>query len=400
MNDLEFVDVIRKIINEFGDDVLGNSQKAHAILMDLSQDQKRDRLLARHFVEAGGWSLLKKGESALIVRRLREDFSIEVNAAAWIVSVFAQAADIKIGPATQPAPKTESFDPVFFVGAEVSIGMNHIVAILRDGTVVADGKNDFLQCDVDSFRDIVSVATGDAHTVGLKSDGTVIAVGRNNHDQCNVGGLTDIAAIYAFGDDTICINQDGTAVSVGKSDYGLSHFEQIRSIAWHPEGVYGIRHDGRVMMSSSDWEEENWAMVLMDVNQIISTYVDGSLALCSDGRVYKMNEPDSYFSNLQDIAAMVDLSDGFAVLRRDGTVRILPYDRNKPRIATAADKWQNIIAIYGKYKRLIALTEEGKLLTACTDPDWLRRNSNLNFTDSWYPVGTQPNGSVPVVSTS
>ena len=420
----EFANTLKNIIEEYGDDVLRNSQKTHAILMDLAQDQVRDRLLARHFVEAGGYTLLKRGETALIIRRLREEFSIEANAAAWITQLFAEALGLEqkpiplardawasssplgerpardawassspLGEAASPSLEQEEADPVFFVGAVCAIGKAHTVAVLQDGTVVAHGRNDFLQCDVDSWQNIVSVAAGDSHTIGLMADGRMVASGRNNFDQCDIGHLEDIAAIYAFGDDTICIDQDGGAMAFGKSELDLSHFEQIRSIAWHPEGIYGIRHDGCVMMSSHGWEEEKWAADLTDVTQIISTYVNGSLALTSAGRIYKMGEPDGYFATLRDITAMVDLTDGFAILRNDGTTRILPYDRNMQRIASEADNWGNITSIFGKYKRLIGLSSDSRLLAACTDPDWIKRNAGWSgstspdFLINWYPVG-------------
>ena len=46
-----------------------------------------------------------------------------------------------------------------------------------DGTVVSTGNNDFGQCNMLSWTDIVAVSTGPFQTVGLKSDGTVVAVG-------------------------------------------------------------------------------------------------------------------------------------------------------------------------------------------------------------------------------
>ena len=41
--------------------------------------------------------------------------------------------------------------------------------------MLAVGNNDYVQCDVADWRDIVAVSAGDYHTVGLKSDGTVVA---------------------------------------------------------------------------------------------------------------------------------------------------------------------------------------------------------------------------------
>jgi len=410
----DFIDILKKLIQDYGDEVLGNAGRTHAILLDLAHDEKRNRLLARHFVEAGGYSMLRNAEltstksdpnyshvQAAIIRKLREDFSIEANAASWICHLFAVAmgladeSDMPTVVADYVGVKSIESVPEADPTQAVAIGMSHCLALMADGTVFANGikptyaRNDYLQCDVGDWLDVRAIAAGDAHSLALFSDGTVVAIGRNTYDQCDVGNLSDMAAIFAFGDDTICVGQDGSAVSVGKSKFDLRHFEEIKSIAWHPEGVYGIRKDGKIMMSSTGWEEEEWVLSLEKAVQIISTYVNGSLVLTEGGRVYKMGEPDSYFAHLRDIVAIADLSDGFAVLRKDGLVRVLPYDRNTPRKPSEADNWQGIVAIYGKYKRLIALTNEGRLLATCTDPDWMRRNGDINFVEDWYPVWTQ-----------
>jgi alpha-tubulin suppressor-like RCC1 family protein len=62
------------------------------------------------------------------------------------------------------------------------------VGLKADGTVVATGDNDYEQCDVTEWRDIVAVSTDYGQTVGLKSDGTVVAVGNNNYGELDVGG--------------------------------------------------------------------------------------------------------------------------------------------------------------------------------------------------------------------
>lgn len=54
--------------------------------------------------------------------------------------------------------------------------------------MTAVGWNKHDQCNVNDWRDIVSVAAGCAHTLGLKSDGTVVVVGDNKYGQCDVNG--------------------------------------------------------------------------------------------------------------------------------------------------------------------------------------------------------------------
>ena len=62
------------------------------------------------------------------------------------------------------------------------------MGLKSDGTVIAVGADDYSQCNVGNWTDIVQVAPGGLHTLGLKADGTVAAVGWNYYGQCNVDG--------------------------------------------------------------------------------------------------------------------------------------------------------------------------------------------------------------------
>jgi len=68
----------------------------------------------------------------------------------------------------------------------ISAGSTHILGLKSNGTVVAVGENNYGQCNITDWKDIVAVSAGGSHTVGLKSDGTVVAVGDNMYGQCNV----------------------------------------------------------------------------------------------------------------------------------------------------------------------------------------------------------------------
>jgi len=68
----------------------------------------------------------------------------------------------------------------------VSAGIFHTVGLKSDGTVVAVGANDYGQCDVSGWTDIVAVSAASHYTVGLMSDGTVVAVGGNRYVQRDV----------------------------------------------------------------------------------------------------------------------------------------------------------------------------------------------------------------------
>lgn len=436
--------VILKIIHEYGDGVFSNMPRTNAMLLDLAPGFTRERILIRNFIEINGYHILKNAGKeypllrSQIIRSLIETFCLEQAAAEWTVGLFAAAlgyAEAPIGGFILPEAAALSSaapfpaPPVDLQGL-VAIGKAHMVAAAADGTVFAHGLNDRLQCDVSGWRGIIAVAAGDMHTLGLRADGTVLATGSNTYDQCDVGHLTDMVSVYAFGSDSVCVGKDGMVMATGRSAFDLSHFNDIKTVAKYPEGLFGIRRDGTVQSAYSaeniapkghgtpeakqndtlisnrntplsggeNWltdgdtslsgnDEVDWALSLTDAKQIISTYVQGSIVLKNDGRIYKMNAPDNYFAQWRDVVSMVDLSDYFAILRADGTVRILSYDRDRPHLPAASDRWRGITAIYGKYKRLIGLTRDGNLKAVCTDPDWLRRNGPLDYVSDWYPIG-------------
>ena len=54
------------------------------------------------------------------------------------------------------------------------------------------GNNEYGQCDVSAWKDIVAISANGFHTVGLKADGTAVAVGMNGYGECDVGDWKDI----------------------------------------------------------------------------------------------------------------------------------------------------------------------------------------------------------------
>ena len=97
----------------------------------------------------------------------------------------------------------------------VAAGYNHTVGLKADGTVVAVGLNDYEQCNVGNWTDIIQVAVGIYHTVGLKSDSTVVSVGWNDYGQRNVSGWTDIVQVSGGGLHTVGLKADGAVVAAG-----------------------------------------------------------------------------------------------------------------------------------------------------------------------------------------
>ena len=61
------------------------------------------------------------------------------------------------------------------VHGDICAGRLHTVALKEDGTLLATGDNQFGQCNVADWTDVVAVAAGKYHTVAVRSDGTALA---------------------------------------------------------------------------------------------------------------------------------------------------------------------------------------------------------------------------------
>ena len=406
--DIPFEEIIARILCDYPE-AFENMYRTNAILLDLAPQSPRERILARSFIEIGGLQALQNAaayplEEKKLTDSLISTFAMERAAAFWVVRLFAVAmglisAEKARGMNAMEQQKAQAISDgvnvkANFLQAQVSIGKKHVVALSADNTVFAGGDGTEFQCDTHGWRDIVAVAAGDAHTLGLRADGTVLATGTNAFDECDVGHLKNVKAIAAFGNDSFCVFADGTAQAFGRTRLDLSTYENITHVARYPDGLIGIRADGTIALVGSITDDEAaaeiaWLLSCHDVEQAISTYNSGCVILGRDKRIYKSNQPANYFAQWQNVIAIVDLSDCFAILRGDGTVRVLSYERDKPRPDTVVDKWRDIVAIFGGYKRLLGLDKHGNLHIAYTHQGWLWSNQGMkmDYVTSWYPVG-------------
>ncbi len=96
----------------------------------------------------------------------------------------------------------------------------NVLMLKRDGTVFAIGNNDYGQCNVKQWKNIIRIGIGNFHSVGLKADGTVVAAGNNDYGQCNVADWKNVVEIAAGDLHTAGLKADGTVVAAGNNDYG------------------------------------------------------------------------------------------------------------------------------------------------------------------------------------
>ena len=138
----------------------------------------------------------------------------------------------------------------------ISAEDGHFVGLKSDGTVVAVGKNNYGQCDVEEWRDIVEIATGKNHTVGLKADGTVEITGSSKESHSEVGKWRDIVSVAARDSQTIGLKADGTVVAglygLGDETNDVAGWKDIVAIEAGYKNVLGLKSDGTVVAAGSN----------------------------------------------------------------------------------------------------------------------------------------------------
>jgi alpha-tubulin suppressor-like RCC1 family protein len=123
---------------------------------------------------------------------------------------------------------TINLDPHVRAGAAVWEGLPEVVAIatggahhlllMRDGSVLASGRNDTGQADVPGgLTDVIGIAAGFAHSLALRRDGTETAWVANARGVTDVPiGLSDVVALAGGGGHSVALKSDGTVVAWGE----------------------------------------------------------------------------------------------------------------------------------------------------------------------------------------
>jgi tetratricopeptide (TPR) repeat protein len=261
----------------------------------------------------------------------------------------------------------------------ITAGYMHSVAIKSDGTVIAIGDNEYNQCNVDSWRNIVAISAGGYHTVGLKSngtvvitggfgmsspisywnditaisagalhtiglkiDGTVVAAGDNEHGQCNVSSWSNIVAISAGETHTVGLKSDGTVIASGDNKYGQCNVDTWSDIIAVSAGWYhtiGLKSDGTVIATGGN--EYGQCNVGSWINIVaISAGPVSTVAIKSDGKVVAIGDNSkgrinvSSWNDIYAISAGVNHTIG---LKSDGTV-IATGENEKGQCAVSSFK--------------------------------------------------------------
>ena len=252
-------------------------------------------------------------------------------------------------------------------GPTIIAGYGHTVALKTDGTVVAVGGNEYGQCDVSEWTDIVAISGGDANTVGLKADGTVVVAGDNEDGQCNVSDWTDIMAIGS-GIPTVGLKTNGTVITTRDREVKVSDWTNIAEICKKNGRIVGLKTDGTVVAtgfnSDGQCDVSGWTDIVA-----ISAGLWHTVGLKADGTVVAVG--DNYHgqcdvSNWTDIVAISAGGQHTVGLKADGTV-VAVGENHLDQCDVSG--WTNIMSIWASAWHTVGLKADGTVVAVGDNDD-------------------------------
>ncbi len=270
----------------------------------------------------------------------------------------------------------------------LACGHAHVVALLCDGRVVADGNNVDDCCRVDDWTRVKAIAAGRYHSIALLDDGTVRFTGRNDHGQGDIAHWQDIRFVRAAGDYTVGVTYGGEIRVAGDPPFdpavpddswsspcdmiaGESHL-----VALYPNGRVRTTRcaGGNVELD----ETAGWRRV-----RAIAAGKNFTLGLCYGGTVLAVGDGIGGPQAVADWHHVVAIGCGnayAAALMADGSVRTtgvqmtstpardglaLPAGRKVPDTS----HWHDVVAIAAGSEHLLGLTRDGQILAVGLDGD-------------------------------
>lgn len=245
---------------------------------------------------------------------------------------------------------------------KIAAGLEHTIGLIKDGTVVVVGSNDFGQSDLSGFSNIVAVSAGSSHTVGLVADGPVLAVGNNRYGQCEVNGWSNIVAIAARGNHTVGLKADGTVVAVGSDDdkqCRVSNWTGIVAVSAGNGNTVALKADGTVMATgrntAGQCDVNNWKDVVA-----ITAGGAHTVGLKVDGTVMSVgNNSNGLSDDVRDWTDIVAVTAGWActvALKADGTA--VSSGSLYPDACNVSN-WMDIVAVSAGSNHIVGLKADG-----------------------------------------
>jgi alpha-tubulin suppressor-like RCC1 family protein len=283
--------------------------------------------------------------------------------------------DGDITTAFDAAAAARDFAGIAALRLQLIDNQGHVVALKRDGTVLAAGNDMFGMCDVQGWNFIVAVAAGSNHTVSIESNGLVHAVGSNAYGECDVRYWSDLIAIDAGLNCTIGLTKEGTVLATGDNIYGQCNVGDWTDIIAVDSGeggfTVGLKADGTVVEAGNNHDGQCEVQGWTDMTAISAGW-SHTVGLKSDGTVAAVGDNGDGSCDVQgwtDIIAVHAGANCTVGIKSDGTVEVTGFgkaDWGMEQIL-AAKTWTDIVAVTSDSRYIIGLKADGTVVSS--DPN-------------------------------
>jgi len=298
----------------------------------------------------------------------------------------AEAERIAKEQAKLAAQKAEKLRWRYLAGAGmIACSMYHCVAVKPDGTVVAVGKNDYGQCNVGGWKDIVQVVCDAFGTAGLTSRGTVVYTGDTLHQQRQCTKWSNIKELAITNQCIIGLRHDDTVVATTEGNNGAHFSSQPDVTTWKNitairagEGhVLGVQDNGKIVAISRNYygrcEEDYYMNGSSTAQDAAYGYLASGIVLHKDGTCTTAGTHYSYIKSPTEInkhngiVKVHMLGSTPVAILADGKLIVEPDKdrRGRDSIAAFIKRYNltNVVAISGNHVLFAVLTADGRVYT-------------------------------------
>ena len=226
---------------------------------------------------------------------------------------------------------------------------------MENGKVIASSDYDLDTDYVESWSDIIAIATGDQFIVGLDKDGNIFGAGHPNDGQIEFDEWDNIISFDTAWRRTVGVDVDGNIYITG---YGApSHRNEIEKA-------------NRIAQDSNDGEIQKMAW-----DNIVSVATGGgygvehghTVGLKSDGTVVAVGDNEHNQLEVSEWEHVISIAAGdYHTVGLTSTGKVLyAGDRNDKYVDQNGyvKGWNNIVAIAAGKDYTLALTSEGDILS-------------------------------------
>ena len=233
----------------------------------------------------------------------------------------------------------------------LAAGGFHTVGLKSDGSVLACGRNDAGQCDVQSWRGVTQIAAGAMHTAALLEDGTVVAAGDNTYGQCDTGAWRNVKGIACGDWATFALFQDGTVAAAGFLEYpDISAWRDVVTLRAGSYMAAGIRSDGGVYVTHPSGKSDAFAGL-----DDIALTTGGAVGLTYDGQAVATFDG---FPGWTDTAMISCGKQCVLGIRSDGAL-LAHFFRSGD--AFNAERFDNVLCVSAGSAHCAILTNDGQV---------------------------------------